>query len=78
MNYRQVKPAIIYFKLYFCICREDTDLQNLIDLVQQDWECCGIGLGTQAGLKDWNYNEYFNCTGCRDYPRQVPNNASAS
>jgi len=39
--------------------RDDLDFQNLIDLVQHDFECCGIGTD---GYKEWSKNEYFNCT----------------
>ncbi|XP_041362438.1 tetraspanin-5-like [Gigantopelta aegis] len=38
--------------------REDADLQNLVDWVQQDWlDCCGI-----QSYNDWEFNMYFNCT----------------
>lgn len=38
--------------------REDPDLQNIIDWVQQDWlHCCGV-----TSPKDWDRNEYFNCS----------------
>jgi len=38
--------------------REDSDLQNVIDWVQKDWlQCCGV-----EGFRDWEKNEYFNCS----------------
>jgi len=37
--------------------RDDLDFQNLIDLIQSDFGCCG-----SDGFKDWSMNEYFNCT----------------
>lgn len=38
--------------------REDPDQQNLIDWIQEDWlQCCGI-----EGPKDWDSNNYFNCS----------------
>ncbi|XP_076288877.1 tetraspanin 26A isoform X2 [Lasioglossum baleicum] len=38
--------------------REDPDQQNLIDWIQEDWlQCCGI-----EGPKDWDRNNYFNCS----------------
>ncbi|CAG7731742.1 unnamed protein product [Allacma fusca] len=39
--------------------REDPDLQNLIDFVQQEFHCCGL---SSRSYEDWSKNEYFNCT----------------
>ena len=39
--------------------RDDLDFQNFIDLLQTDFDCCGI---SSAGYKDWSKNVYFNCT----------------
>lgn len=33
------------------------DLQNIIDGVQTDWECCGA-----TSYEDWDANVYFNCS----------------
>ncbi|KXJ17895.1 tetraspanin-33 [Exaiptasia diaphana] len=33
------------------------DLQNIIDAVQTDWECCGA-----ESYQDWEANVYFNCS----------------
>ncbi|MCL4132405.1 UNVERIFIED_CONTAM: hypothetical protein GTU68_061639 [Idotea baltica] len=39
--------------------RESENTQDMVDFLQSKLECCGM---TSAGYKDWNYNEYFNCT----------------
>jgi len=39
--------------------REDADLQNLIDFIQQEFHCCGL---SSRSFQDWSKNEYFNCT----------------
>lgn len=47
----QVKNMIVNY-------REDVDLQNLIDWVQEDWlYCCGVD-----SYDDWQLNMYFNCS----------------
>ncbi|KAB7503526.1 Tetraspanin-33 [Armadillidium nasatum] len=39
--------------------RESENTQDMVDFLQSKMECCGM---TGAGYKDWNHNEYFNCT----------------
>lgn len=39
--------------------RDDIDFQNFIDLLQSEFNCCGI---SSKGFRDWSKNEYFNCT----------------
>ncbi|GFO02257.1 tetraspanin [Plakobranchus ocellatus] len=47
----QVRNMIINY-------RDDLDLKNLVDWVQQEWlNCCGVD-----GYKDWESNIYFNCS----------------
>uniref|UniRef100_A0A672GD62 Tetraspanin n=1 Tax=Salarias fasciatus TaxID=181472 RepID=A0A672GD62_SALFA len=45
-----VKKAIVHY-------RDDLDLQNLMDYIQKEFECCGWNNYT-----DWSWNLYFNCT----------------
>lgn len=50
----QVKSAVDHMiKRY----RDDPDLQNIIDLLQKELQCCGSG-----SYKDWELNIYFNCS----------------
>ncbi|KAL4232344.1 Tetraspanin-33 [Mactra antiquata] len=41
--------------------RDDEDMQNLIDGIQELLECCGTS-NDDMGYKDWSQNAYFNCT----------------
>ncbi|XP_051580565.1 tetraspanin-33b isoform X1 [Myxocyprinus asiaticus] len=45
-----VKKAIVHY-------RDDLDLQNLMDYIQQQFKCCGWNNYT-----DWSWNLYFNCS----------------
>ncbi|XP_047452218.1 tetraspanin-33b isoform X3 [Mugil cephalus] len=45
-----VKKAIVHY-------RDDLDLQNLMDYIQKEFQCCGWNNYT-----DWSWNLYFNCT----------------
>lgn len=47
--------------------REDTNLQNLIDVMQINFKCCGI---SDQGYKDWNRNIYFNCNESNPSPER--------
>ena len=38
--------------------RDDQDLQNMIDWIQQTWlHCCGVN-----NYRNWESNIYFNCS----------------
>lgn len=46
------------FQTFIVHYRDDPDQQNLIDWIQEEWlHCCGV-----EGPKDWDYNQYFNCS----------------
>lgn len=38
--------------------RDDSNLQNIIDVIQMEFKCCGI---SDKGYKDWSNNIYFEC-----------------
>ncbi|XP_060075786.1 tetraspanin-33-like [Ylistrum balloti] len=41
--------------------RDDPDMQDLIDGIQELMDCCGVS-NTPTGYQDWNENIYFNCS----------------
>ncbi|XP_028813419.1 tetraspanin-33b [Denticeps clupeoides] len=45
-----VENAIVHY-------RDDLDLQNLMDYIQKEFQCCGWNDYT-----DWSWNVYFNCS----------------
>ncbi|XP_054167406.1 tetraspanin-33-like [Oppia nitens] len=47
--------------------RDDTNLQNLIDVIQTEFKCCGI---SDKGYKDWNRNIYFECNQTNPSPER--------
>ena len=49
----------IFTSQIITLYRDDPDLQNFIDFVQQEFNCCGLSAG---GFLDWSKNEYFNCS----------------
>lgn len=50
---------VIFLLQIITLYRDDPDLQNFIDFVQQEFNCCGLSSG---GFLDWSKNEYFNCS----------------
>ena len=50
--------------------REDADLQNFIDFVQQQFECCG-GKNPIDWVTSEGSNKYFNCTPPPDRPPEA-------
>lgn len=38
--------------------QDEADRQAVIDWVQENFQCCGV-----ESYKDWNKNEYYNCSG---------------
>ncbi|XP_031570694.1 tetraspanin-33-like [Actinia tenebrosa] len=47
----QIKKGIVNY-------RDDIDLQNVIDGIQEKFKCCG-----SSNVNDWNINQYFKCNG---------------
>lgn len=47
--------------------RDDSNLQNFIDTLQKQFECCGI---SDNSYKDWSWNIYFNCTDSNPSPQR--------
>ncbi|XP_076460273.1 tetraspanin-33-like [Babylonia areolata] len=45
--------------------REDVDMRNFIDDMQEFLDCCGVS-NDEEGFRDWNENKYFNCTGIKN------------
>lgn len=45
--------------------REDVDMRNFIDDLQEFLSCCGVS-NNEEGFRDWNDNKYFNCTGVKN------------
>ena len=45
------------FKQMIIRYRDDPDLQNLMNVLQSELECCGA-----TGYTDWELNKYFNCS----------------
>lgn len=53
-----LKQAIIKY-------RDDEDMQNLIDSIQEMLSCCGTS-NDDVGYKDWRQNPYFNCSSAQE------------
>nr|KAG5714276.1 hypothetical protein BaRGS_018493 [Batillaria attramentaria] len=45
--------------------RSDVDMRNVIDNMQEFLGCCGVS-NDNEGYKNWNDNEYFNCTSAKE------------
>lgn len=41
--------------------RDDDDLRDMIDTFQREFQCCGVS-NSDTGYKDWQMNQYFNCS----------------
>ncbi|BFY97861.1 hypothetical protein BsWGS_00901 [Bradybaena similaris] len=49
--------------------RDDPDFQHLIDSLQTELGCCGVG-DSDVGFLDWNKNVYFNCSQDNESPER--------
>ncbi|XP_038078014.1 tetraspanin-14-like [Patiria miniata] len=52
-----LESALLFFERAIVRYRDDVDLQDAVDYVQAEFQCCGA-----ASYADWQMNVYFNCS----------------